>query len=291
MNTYQKEVLVGILVLIAAAAFFGGALWLRGASLSGPDVNVVYSDISNLKEGSPVRISGAPVGRVSSITYLGVGHVAVGLKFSQRIVATNKATAAITGIGMLGDEMIVFDPGNGTPIGANDTIHGTVSAGIFSAAANFAGAAQQTLVRLDSMLDPRMIADLRSTLASTKQLMTYLADQKGGPTAQVNATMVALQGTSARLDTLLAGIDPRTLQSRIDSTLRSTSDATARLAAMSSHLDSLLVAINRGQGTMGKLMTDSMLYVDLRHTLESTNALITELQKNPGKIGITVRIP
>ncbi len=291
MNTYQKEVMVGILVLIAAVAFFGGTLWLRGASLGGPDVNVVYTDIGNLKEGSPVRISGAPVGRVSSITYLGVGHVAVGLKFSRHIAATRTATAVITGIGMLGDEMIAFDPGTGAPLAPGDTIRGTVAGGIFAQATNLAGAAQHTLTRLDSVLDPGMVADLRSTLASTKQLMNYLADQKTGPTAQINATMMALQTTSARLDSVLAGVDTHTLQSRIDSTLRATSEATVRLTAMSNHLDSLLVAITHGQGTMGKLMTDSMLYVDLRHTLESTTALINELEKHPGKIGITVRIP
>lgn len=291
MSTYQKEVLVGILVLIAAAAFFGGALWLRGASLGGPDVNVVYADISNLKEGSPVRISGAPVGRVSGITYLGVGHVAVGLKFSRHIAVTKSATAVITGIGMLGDEMIDFNPGNGAPLEPGDTIHGTVAGGIFAQAGNLADQAAKTMARLDSVLDPKMVADLRSTLASTRQLMTYLADQKTGPTAQVNATMTALQTTSSRLDSVLAGVDAHTLQSRIDSTLRATSDATVRLTAMSNHLDSLLVAITHGQGTMGKLITDTMLYVDLRHTLESTNALINDLEKNPGKIGITVRIP
>jgi phospholipid/cholesterol/gamma-HCH transport system substrate-binding protein len=291
MNTYQKEVMVGILVLIAAVAFFGGALWLRGASLGGPDINVLYSDISNLKEGSPVRISGAPVGRVSSITYLGVGRVNVGLKFSQHIVPTSNATAIITGIGMLGDEMIAFNPGSGTPLAPGDTLHGTISGGIFSQAANFAGAAQKTLARLDSMLDPGMVADLRSTLKSTNELMTYLADHQHGPTAQINATMTALRGTSAKLDSVLAGVDAHALQSRVDSTLRATSAATVRLTVMSNHLDSLLVSLTHGQGTMGKLMTDTTLYVDLRHTLEATTALINELEKNPNKIGITVRIP
>ena len=34
-----------------------------------------------------------------------------------------------------------------------------------------------------------------------------------------------------------------------------------------------------------------MLYVYLRKTLEATTDLINEIKKNPGKIGITVRIP
>ena len=52
-----------------------------------------------------------------------------------------------------------------------------------------------------------------------------------------------------------------------------------------------MAKIQRGEGTMGKLASDSMLYVDLRKTLQATTDLINEMKKNPGKIGITVRIP
>jgi phospholipid/cholesterol/gamma-HCH transport system substrate-binding protein len=63
-----------------------------------------------------------------------------------------------------------------------------------------------------------------------------------------------------------------------------------RLAAATTRMDSLMGKIQRGEGTMGKLATDSMLYVDLRKTLQATTDLINEIKKNPGKIGVTVRI-
>ena len=39
---------------------------------------------------------------------------------------------------------------------------------------------------------------------------------------------------------------------------------TAQLAATSERLDTLLAGMNRGQGTLGKFVTDSGLYYDMR---------------------------
>src|ERR1700709_2128287 len=103
MNSYQKNVIVGAFVIVALLAFGGGTLWLRGKSLGKADVAILYADIGNLKEGAPVRISGALVGRVVDIGYEAVGKVAVGLKFDHPIPVTSNATAVITGVGMLGD--------------------------------------------------------------------------------------------------------------------------------------------------------------------------------------------
>lgn len=291
MNSYQRNVIVGAFVLVVLLAFGGGSLWLRGRSLGRADVAILYQDIGNLKEGAPVRISGAPVGRVVDIVYQAVGKVAVGLKFDHPIPVTSNATASITGVGMLGDMVITFDPGNGTPRARTDTIHGTMAAGVFDKAAGLADSAAITLSRLNRMLDTALIVDLRRTMASTQMLMAHLADQKQGPLSQLNPTMLSVQAATARLDSSLAQVDLRKLQSTLDSTMKSGAGAADRLAAMSLRADSLMGQIQHSQGTMGKLMNDTTLYVDLRKTMQSMSRLLDEIAKNPGKIGITVRIP
>jgi phospholipid/cholesterol/gamma-HCH transport system substrate-binding protein len=286
MNSYEKAVWVGVMVAAAVVVFLGGALWLTGKNIGHADAVVLYSDIGDLKAGSPV-------GRVSDITYLNVGRVAVSIAFAHKrhITVTSNASAAITSVGMLGDAVVAFNPGTGTPIGPNDTIRGTLAPGLFDKAGGVVNAASTTMVRLDSMLDPRLVTDLRATLASSRKAMEYFADPKAGPTSQVNATMLALQATSKGIDSLLASTNPRALQARLDTTMKSAGNAADRLATMTAHMDSLVMLIQKGNGTMGKLMTDSTLYVDLRHTLQATTDLINALAKNPGKLGITVRIP
>lgn len=290
MTSLRKEASVGAVVLIAAAAFIVGVLWLGGKGVGRDDVYVIYSDIATLKDASSVRISGAPVGRVDGIKYIAPGRVVVGLKFSEKIVATSTATASIVAVGMLGDQMVEFNPGTGTPLAKGDTIRGTITPGVFDKAAKIADAASETMTRLNTMLDTQLVVELRHTLQSSQRLMAHLADPVHGPTAQLTPTMLALQSTSARLDTTMAHLDLPRLQARLDSTMRSAGGAADRLAAMSARADSLMSRIQSGKGTLGKLMNDDALYADLRKTMQAMTDLLEEIRKNPGKIGVTVKV-
>jgi phospholipid/cholesterol/gamma-HCH transport system substrate-binding protein len=298
MNNLTKTAALGLFVIVGAILFVGGALWLRGKSLGADDVHILYADIGNLKEGAPVRISGAPVGRVTDIVYQGQGKVAVGVKFSEKITVRQGATAPITSVGMLGDEVIMLDPGKGAPLALGDTITGSIAAGVFDKAAVIADQAAQTLTKVNAMLDPKLVADLRNTLNSTQQFMAFLADQKNGPTSQVNATMTAAQKTAGRLDSTLAQVDAtmaqvnvKGLQARLDTTMTAATAATNHLAVVMGHADSLMTQIQHGDGAVSKLLNDPGLYADLRKTMQALNDLLNEIAKNPGKIGVTVRIP
>lgn len=290
MHSYHKEATVGALALVALAAFVGGTLWLRGKSIGAPELNVVFADIGNLKEGAPVRISGAPVGRVEEIVFEGVGKVRVGLVFSLDITPAETARASIGTIGMLGDAVINLDPGQGAPLARGATIQGTTEVGLFDKGAELADQATIAMTSLNRMLDTALVIELKQTLASSQRLLDYYADSKQGPTAELGATMRALRSTSARLDSTLVGIDAPALQARLDSTMRSTGTLADRLAATSTRVDSMLARIERGEGTLGKLASDTLLYGDLRRTMKATAELIDEIKKNPGKLGITVRV-
>ncbi len=298
MNNLTKTAALGLFVIVGAILFLGGALWLRGKSLGADDVHILYADIGNLKEGAPVRISGAPVGRVTDIVYQGQGKVTVGVKFSEKIVVRQGATAEITSVGMLGDEVIMLDPGKGAPLALGDTIKGTIAAGVFDKAAVIADQAAQTLTKVNAMLDPKLVADLRNTLNSTQRFMAFLADQKKGPTSQVNATMTAAQQAAGRLDSTLAQFDAtmaqvnvKGLQARLDTTMTAATAATNHLAVVMGHADSLMAQIQHGDGAVAKLLNDPGLYADLRKTMQAMTDLLNEIAKNPGKIGVTVRIP
>lgn len=291
MNTYQKTAAVGLFVMVGLVLFVGGALWLRGKSLGSADLNIIYADIGNLKEGAPVRISGAPVGRVTDILFEREGRVIVGLKFAKPLTVTDSATAPITSVGMLGDEVIMLNPGKGRSLAHGDTITGSIAPGVFDKAAIIADQAAQTLTKVNAMLDPKLVADLRNTLASSQRFMAFLADQQNGPTSQVKPTLLALQRTTATLDSTLGAFDVNRLQSRVDTTMQAATLATNRLAAMTAHADSLMTRIERGPGTIHMLMTDTTLYTDLRKTMQGMTALLNELAKNPGKISITVHVP
>lgn len=290
MHSYHKEATIGALVLVALGAFVGGTLWLRGKTLGSPELNVMFADIGNLKEGAPVRVSGAPVGRVEEIVFEGVGKVRVGVTFTVDITPAATARASIGSIGMLGDAVINLDPGQGAPLASGATIQGTTEVGLFDKGAVLADQATVAMTSLNKMLDTALVVELKQTLAASQRLLSYYGDAKNGPTAELGATMRALRTTSARLDSTLAGVDAPALTARLDTTMRSAGNLSDRLAATSTRVDAMLARIERGEGTLGKLASDTLLYSDLRRTMKATAELIDEIKKNPGKLGITVRV-
>lgn len=292
MNSYHKEATVGLLVLVGIVAFVLGAMWLRGQSWGNPpEVHAAFEDIGNLKVGSPVMISGAVVGRVERLQFERVGRVLVAFTYDDELITpTINSTATIRGIGLLGDMVIDFNPGEGTPLGADAIIEGTMQPGFGEIGTELATKAGTALTSLNAMLDTALVHDLRGTLATTQHLMRYLADRREGPAAEVNATMRQLQAVSARLDTALAGANVPALAARLDSTLASAGDLSVRLGGMSARMDSLLARINAGQGSLGKLVADSSLYVELQRTLAATRGLLDSLAQHPERLGITVRV-
>ena len=292
MSSYRREVTVGGLVLLGIAAFFLGATWLKGTTIGGADhIFVSFDNIGTLKTGAPVRVSGAPIGRVEKIELLEFGRVIVSLTYDEeKVRPTRDGKAMLVAVGMLGDMAIDFEPGAGATITEADTLRGTVVSGLFDAAAGLTARADTVMTSLNRMFDTAIVVDLRQTLQSTDRLMTYLRDPQRGPTSELPATMRSLQLVSARLDSTLRAIDAARLQSGLDSTLASTSNMANRFAATSARLDSLLAKIERGEGTLGKLASDSTLYDEIRRTMAATAALIEEMKKDPGKIGITVKM-
>ena len=79
--TYKQEVGVGALVLAGLVLFVVGLFWFSGRSIShkGVSANVVFANVSGLKQGDPVLISGVKVGRVSRVSLERVGRIMVTL--------------------------------------------------------------------------------------------------------------------------------------------------------------------------------------------------------------------
>jgi phospholipid/cholesterol/gamma-HCH transport system substrate-binding protein len=75
--------------------------------------------------------------------------------------------------------------------------------------------------------------------------------------------------------------------------LRQTSENSARLVAnidsTNAQLAALLTQARTGNGTVGKLLSDSLLYTDVRKSVQQLDSLIADIKKNPKKY-INLRI-
>src|SRR5438128_10454120 len=87
--------------------------WLTGRSIVSKaiPVNVVFKNISGLKEGDPVRVSGGRKGRVGPVRLERVGHVTVTLSLDPEVRPHKAARAIVAWADLLRAKYVDYDPG------------------------------------------------------------------------------------------------------------------------------------------------------------------------------------
>jgi phospholipid/cholesterol/gamma-HCH transport system substrate-binding protein len=299
MDLRVREVTVGSIVLVAILVFIFGTMWLSGRRVaSGNTVRIQFANVSGLKRASPLRISGVNVGKVESIVFQDVGKVLVTASIPPSITPKVDAKALIVSVTLVGDYAVDFDPGRSPQALPKDkVILGSQEVGLSDRAGVLADRADSVLLGANRFVSQEMadrleatLEALQATLKATQQTMQVLSNTRSGPTAELMQTMASFRSLSARLDSTLA--NPalgRTLQ-RADTLTGNLAAMTSQLTATSGRLDTLLLRINQGQGTLGKFATDSGLYRDMRELSQSMKQLVDELAKHPGKVPVTVKL-
>jgi len=293
---YSREATVGAIVIVAIVVFVYGTMWLSGRSVGSKNVvRMQFDNVSGLKRASPVRISGVNVGKVEKIEFVDVGKVLVIASLPPKIRPRVDASAKIVSVTLVGDYAVDFDPGRSSGLlPSGRVILGTKDLGLTGKATLLAERADSILLGAQGIVNERTADQLRSTLTAlegtlkaAERTMQLYANPDRGPTAEITKTMAAFRQLSARLDSTLAS---PAFSRRTDSITANLAAMTSQFAATGERLDTLLAGMNRGQGSLGKFVTDSGLYYDIRELTQGMKKLLEELAKHPGKIPVTVKL-
>ena len=290
----RDEVLVGALITVAAAVALLGTLWLvRGGLSSGYPLYSRFAWGQNLKQGQPVLLAGVSVGYVSTVTLRDDGFLDVGFKVNKDIKVPKNSTAAVKPIGIFGDAAIAltptgpsklsFQPGDTVPVGPNATDIQAVLERVDSI-----GLTVQKMTKTlnAELFESGGVRDIRKTMANAAALSaqaTVLSVELNRIAAEQNrnltVTMAAFRRAASAVDS-----------AKIDSTMKNFRTSSESLTRLAANLDStsrkasaLMSGIERGDGTVGKLMKDTLLYRDLRGLVGRADSLLADVKANPGK--------
>ena len=292
--TYKQEVTVGALVLVGFVVFTGFMFWLTGRSLVSKaiPVNVIFKNVSGLKEGDPVRVSGVKKGRVGPVRLRRVGQVSVTLSLDPEVRPHKDARATVASADFLGAKFVDYDPGvSDTLLPKDVAIQGVTEEQFADVAQGAAKSAQELITNVNKGLNPGQLAsDIHNTLLATQRGMNALTQVANGPAIeQTHATLKSLERVMAHLDTLLGAANPTTTGKRLDTLSTNLTQLTGRLADATGSLKTLLDKMDKGEGTLGKMATDTALYNNLNATLKSLTELLTDLKERPGRY-LTVKV-
>ncbi len=289
-----NEALVGLLLLLGAAIAVFGSIWLvRGSLGKGYPVYARFPWGAGLKPGQPVLLAGVTAGSVADVEYDPQGTVRVTLRMTRGFQIPKGSAAQSIAVGFFGDRAIAIEPIRGVTdmVAAGDSIKvvrsGATTDDVIATGDSIAMDIRGiTLPLRQQMTDSGGVEDVRAILRSTseltKQLNSVILAQNAQLTmamTSVNRSLKALERTTGALDSM-----------RVDSLQRDATRATANVAAITDSLRITMRSINatmarleRGEGTAGKLLSDSLLYNDIRRLVIRVDSVTADFKRDPRK--------
>jgi phospholipid/cholesterol/gamma-HCH transport system substrate-binding protein len=282
---YRREAAVGVFLIVATLVFVLGLMWLRGQSLlRGEVLEVVFADVAGLKVGDPVRTSGVTVGTVKSIRLERPGSVVVQLELSHKQDPRGDAKATVRSLDFFGARYIDYQPGPaGTAFAAGQALPGELEPGFGEMAQDLSSRGREVLTGAAEMVGPQNNRELRAALSRAQRLLEEVSGSVGSGTREGVAALQSLRQVLQRIDLLLA--DPAAQQSLafVRSATANLAEVTETLRHTTRVMDSLLVKVNSGRGTIGQLVNDTTLLAELRRTNRHLDSLVTDFMANPKK--------
>ena len=280
--TYKQEIGVGALVLMGLAVFTVGLFWLTGRSIksTGVKAQVVFANVSGLKQGDPVMVSGVKKGRVQSVKLERVGKVDVVLELASDVKPHIDASASVGSTDFFGARFVDFSPGDDQKpfLQGGHAIVGTTPPALMDVATGVATRANELIGNASGIVNQQLAEDIHNTLVATQRGLNVLTEAGSGPMIrQATATLSSVERVMAHIDTILGN------GKRIDSLGSNITDLTNQLSQATASLNGLLAKVNKGEGTLGRLASDSTLYNDLHKTLNALTDLLTDLKERPGR--------
>ena len=283
----RDELLVGLFLIIVTVVGVLGTIWLvRGGFAQGYPLYAHFPWGSGLKVGQPVQLAGVDVGLVSEVQLEPEGTLLVKMAIEDQYGIPVGTTAQVVPVGIFGDAAVALTPiapssqyiPHGDTLMVNDKVPSTSE--LLARADSIERNVSAITVELERQLVAEGgLADLRATISSTNKLIAQLGEIAAEQSRGLSATMASARRSVSALDSMV-----------IDSTLRNlqqasanTTELTATLGQTTTHLNSVLAQLQSTNGTAGRLLNDSTLYVDLRGLLQRLDSLAADLQSNPKK--------
>jgi len=317
----SKEVKIGILSLVVLIVLVWGFQFLKGKNLFAniQQFHIKYDNVEQLEVASQVLVNGYKVGAVTKMRMDPDDYskilVDIDVKGSIRVPKNTQAT--IISLGLVGGKAIVLDidrdckgsdcaqSGDYLPGGMRGMLSSMVPETeldryIKKIKSGFKGTLDSEGGN-DIVEQSKVIVKNLAAITDKLDKMLSKTDKNiEASVANVAALTKSLKASDVKIASILDNLDKLTLSlknANVDSLIIKGDDAVAEitksLKGIKSILnkadtsiksfDGIMNKVNKGNGTLGKLLKDEKLYDDLNLTVKHTNLLLQDMRLYPGR--------
>jgi phospholipid/cholesterol/gamma-HCH transport system substrate-binding protein len=286
--TYEAR--VGVIIVLAILIFFFGLMYLREFSFSKSEyeVTALFETVTGLDQDDPVIVSGLKVGQAQDMQLAG-DKVQVKLRIEARYQFPRDSKAVLRNLTLLGDKAIEIVQGTAAEmLQPGDVIPGKLETDIFELAEAAAPIGEDLAVllkRFRSTFDENTEASLKRSLHNLQTISGAVAGVVAKDIAEMESAIQSLRAAAKNLEQLTEpeGKSMSQVIVNLDSSARHLESATARMSRAATSVESLLGKIERGEGTLGKLIHDDTLYRNLEKFTQDLDLLILDVKQHPQK--------
>ena len=278
---YSKELVIGLTTVASIICFIWGYNFLKGKNIfkAKHDYYAFYEHVHGLEVGQPVTINGYKIGQVTDITFDASfgGELLVGFNISKPLDFGVDTKVKIYDMDIMGAKGLELEIGSSSIMAvAGDTLVGDIQISL----------TEQVTKQFVPIKDgtERLISVLDSTLKSITSLT-----EKASHLIEVNHTSIT--SAAENIDTLSQVLNAQ--RKDFEAILKNMSEftkdlvesdvkgAVAQVEQTMSSLDTLLVTVNSGSGSLGKLIKDRKLYTEMSESMAQLELLLEDMRANP----------
>ncbi|WP_448698618.1 MlaD family protein [Mucilaginibacter sp. AW1-3] len=297
----SNETKIGALTVVSVAILILGYSFLKGNDIftSENRFYATYNTVDGLSVSKPVLVNGFPIGRVSRMTLLADGRTLVELKVEPKYDIPKNTLAKLEGTDLLGSKAIIFELGDSKVMAEDkDTLRADIKGGLAESLQPVQKKVEMIIAKMDSILSSvnnimnprfqknvdRSFNSIANTLQSLEGMSKKVDNLVGVQSVRINNILTNVESISANLKTNSVYL------TKTMSNFNKVSDdvASANIKQTINNANQAIVDlqttignINKGQGSLGKLLTDDEMYNHLRDASANLDKLLIDLKANP----------
>ena len=290
----NNEVKTGVLVLIGICLFIFGFSYLKSNDIFVTDRTfyAVYSDVEGVVNGTPVTVNGLPVGSIQKISFHNGNKLLVKFRVENDIEFSINSLAQIYETGLIGGKALAIIPSNDKSRKAvtSDTLKSSIAPGLTDLVnkkitnlqvkiESMVMSADSVLFKINRVFDDstrtnlrNSVSDFNYTIAELKETSSAINDIVKSNKSRVDLTIENVSKISKDLSNITTSLT----NSDLDITL-------ANFKKSSDDLSLILSNINKGQGTISKLIVNDSLFNNLNDASRSIDLLLEDIRLNPNR--------
>ncbi|MBR2025632.1 MAG: MCE family protein [Alistipes sp.] len=290
----KKEIKIGIYAVVIFLAAWAGIRFLSGVDVLGRSRTYTahYANVDGLQDAAAVTINGVKVGQVTSLALnLEKGGADITLSVDSSIDIPTDSRAMMYSAGLMGGKSIEIKIGSATEYIENG---GAIETGstpdMFATLANELGDIKtqvstlienlnKTILDVDTVVENNS-KNITSAIASLNAVMADL--NKSNIIGNIDGFCATLNQNGAKLDSIVSNLNAVT-------TSLNEQELVSKLNSAITEVNTLLAKVNKGEGTIGNLVSNEKLYKELAQASQNLSALLADLKENPKRyINVTV---